>query len=89
MRKTYGRFSMHLCPKKIRKVAEERIGKSFLNMFSETKRVHNYVSSPIIVENVSSAFNDYSKVTLARDFPRMCEIASGTDTLVPSPGSRK
>ena len=37
MRKTYGRFSMHLCPEKIRKVAEERIGKSFTQRFSETK----------------------------------------------------
>ena len=37
MRKTYGRFSMHLCPEKIRKVAEERIGKSFSQRFSETK----------------------------------------------------
>ena len=37
MRKTYGRFSMHLCPREIRKVAEERIGKSFTQSFSETK----------------------------------------------------
>ena len=37
MRKTYGRFSMHLCPREIRKVAEERIGKSFTQRFSETK----------------------------------------------------
>ena len=37
MRKTYGRFSMHLCPRKIRKVAEEEIGKSFTQRFSETK----------------------------------------------------
>ena len=37
MRKTYGRFSMHLCPEKIRKVAEEEIGKSFTQRFSETK----------------------------------------------------
>ena len=28
---------MHLCPEKIRKVAEERIGKSFSQRFSETK----------------------------------------------------
>ena len=37
MHKTYGRFSMHLCPREIRKVAEERIGKSFTQRFSETK----------------------------------------------------
>ena len=37
MRKTYGRFSMHLCPREIRKVAEERIGKSFTQSFSEKK----------------------------------------------------
>ena len=28
---------MHLCPEKIRKVAEEKVGKSFLRSFSETK----------------------------------------------------
>ena len=37
VRKMQGRFSMHLWPQKIRKVTEERIGKSFSQRFSETK----------------------------------------------------